>query len=197
VRWRAPAIASALLVASWTAAAAATPAADPAEGARQWATAFDDICLRSGSDPARAEAAFKARGWKGVVLQKGGGETAFTYWEFPFGELWFGYTMIAGINLKTFSCTLSIKAPGAPPRAELEAALEARLAPAHFEDAREHLGTFTRVVRIKDRDDEQEMVTLVGNKIAMHVPEGFELRRGLFIDYSHTKGAHAKELKGR
>jgi hypothetical protein len=197
VKWGAPAIASALLAVSAAAAAAATPAADPARGARQWAAAFEGICLRSGFDRARAEAAFKALGWKGVVLQRGGGETAFTYWEFPFGELWFGSSKIAGIDLKTFSCTLSIKAPGAPPRAELEAALEARLAPAHFEDARERLGTFTRVARIKDREDEQEAVTLVGNRIAMHVPQGFELRRGLFIDYSYTKGAHAKELKGR
>jgi hypothetical protein len=195
VKWLGPAIASAVLMAA-AATPAAAPRADSAESARKWASAFNDICLRSGFDPARAQAAFKALGWKGAVLQRSPGETPFTYWEFPFGELWFGYTRIAGIELKTFQCTLSVEAPNAPPRAELEAALGALLPP-RFEDSRARLGTFTRVARIKDRDDEQELVTLVGNKVAMHVPEGFELRRGLFIDNSYTKGAHAKELKGR
>jgi hypothetical protein len=172
--------------------------AGPGTG-EQVAMAFRDLCLKTRADPGLARAEIRKLGWPAAVVQRPvpGKGYWITAWQFPFGSLTVGYTTIGGIELKTTSCSLVLKAANAPARAELEAALEAVLAPTRFRDSRKPLGDFTRVARIKDRDDEQELVTFVGNRVAMHGPGTIELRPGFAIDYSYTKGAHAKELQGR
>lgn len=190
----APAILLAMLMAPGPSAAASGPGT-----AEQAAAAFRDLCLTTRADPELVKAEIKTRGWSGVLVQRPVPEKKqwITAWRFSFGELSVGSSIIAGIELKTTSCTLVLKAAGAPAREDLEAALEAVLSPIRFEDSRKPLGDFTRVARLKDRVDEQELITFLGYRVPMHAPGTIELRPGFFVDYSYTKGAHAKELQGR
>jgi hypothetical protein len=178
---------------------ASAPAAEAGTGAQAFAAAFRDICLKAKFDRAPTQAALERLGWAdspSARTDRGKGYE-FTRWKFPLGEVLAGYNTIGGVELKTFSCSLVIKGAGAPARAELEAALEAVLSSTPFRDSRKPLGDFTRVARITDRGDEQELVTFAGNRVPMLVaPRTIELRPGFLIEYSYTRGVHAKELRG-
>ena len=173
--------------------------ADPAPSARFVAAAFRDICLRTRFDRGPAQAELEKLGW----VRAGSGRTdsgkgyAFTHWEFPLGWVQIGYSTIGGVDLEVFNCSLVIKGAAAPPRAEIEAALEAVLAPARFRDARTPPADFARVAAIVDRDDEQEFVGLWGNNVPLRAPGTMVLGPGVAIDYGHAKGPYAKKLTGR
>lgn len=177
---------------------APAPAPESGPGAQAFAAAFRDICLKTKFARAPTQAALERLGWAGAGSARtdSGKGYEFTRWKFPLGEVLSGYNTIGGIELKSFSCSFVIKSVGAPPRAELEAALEAVLSPLRFKDSPKPLGDFVRVARITDRSDEQETVTFAGSRVPMHVaPRTIELRPGFVIDYSYTRGVHAKELR--
>lgn len=163
------------------------------------ASAFRDVCLRSGFGRSTAQAALERLGWvrPGSARTDTGSGFEFTHWEFPLGEVQIGFNTIGGVDLKTFSCTLVIKGAGAPPQAELEAALEATLAPARFRDARSPTADFSRVAEIKDREDEQELVGLWGNRVPLRAPGTVVLGPGIAMDYAYAKGPYARKLTGR
>jgi len=190
---------AAILLLAGTAGPAAAAAPTAAADAASVASAFRDICLRTRFDRGLTQAALERLGWAvaGSGRTDSGKGYELTRWKFPLGEVLAGYNTIGGIELRTFSCSLVVKGAVAPPRAELEAALEAVLSPTRFRDSPKPLGDFTRVARIKDRGDEQELVMFAGNQAPMHVaPRTIGLRPGFLIGYSYTKGVHAKELRG-
>jgi hypothetical protein len=184
------------------AAAAGASASAPSRGAADSASiasAFRDICLRAGFDRGRSQAALERLGWvrAGSAHTDTGKGYEFTHWEFPLGEVQVGFSSIGGVDLKTFSCTLVLKGSDTPPRAELEAALEAALATARFRDARSPRADFARVAMIKDREDEQEFVGLWGNRVPVRAPGTIVLGPGIAIDYGYAKGPLSRKLTGR
>jgi hypothetical protein len=177
--------------------ASATPRG--ATEATSIASAVRDICLRAGFDRGRSQVALERLGWvrAGSARTDTGKGYEFTYWQFPVGTVQVGFSTIGGVDLKTFSCTLVIKGTGTPPRAKLEAALEAALATARFRDARSPTADFARVAKIKDREDEQEFVGLWGNRVPVWTPGTVVLGPGIAIDYGYAKGPYARKLTGR
>lgn len=196
-RVRALALPLALLVTTMADAATVPDAATAAAGARSYAEAFREICLRSGFDPSRVGAAMRELGWRGKIVQRPTAQAPFTHWRTRFGELHVGYRTIGGINLRKYNCSIVIKAADAPPAADLEAALEAALAPARFEDLKPtHRGPH-RLARIIDRDEEQAYLILSSGKVPMVEAGGaIALHPGLLIDYSYAKGPHARGSTG-
>jgi hypothetical protein len=177
------------------ASAARTATADAASVV----SAFRDICLRARFDRALAQAALERLGWvrAGSARTDTGRGYEFTHWQFPLGEVQTGFNTIGGVDLKVFSCSLIIKGEAAPPRAELEAALEAALEPARFRDTRNPSADFARVAKIKDREDEQEFVGIWGNQVPLRAPGTVVLGPGIAIDYGYAKGPYARKLTGR
>lgn len=181
------------------AANAAMPmeAASRTTSARSYAEAFREICLGSGFAPSRAAMAMRKLGWRGTVLQRPSAQASFTRWRTQFGELQIGYRTIGGINLRTYNCSLVIKEAYAPSPADLEAALEAALAPARFEDLKPTGSGAHRLARVTDRDEEQAYLIFSSGKVPMVEAGGaIALRPGLLIDYSYAKGPHARGSTG-
>lgn len=171
----------------------ATPPAGAANGARHYAEAFRDICLRTGFDPARAGIAARKLGWRGTILQRPTAQARFTRWRMPFGELQVGYRTIGGINLRKHHCSLVIREANAPAPADLEAALETVVAPARFEDLRPTRSGRHRLAKVTDRDDEQTYLIFSSGDVPFVEAGGaIALRPGLLIDYSHAKGPYAR-----
>jgi hypothetical protein len=187
-------IAAFLVALPWAAGAATPPAGEPV-AARRYAEAFRDICLRSNFDPARAETMALKLGWRGRVLQRPTPQSRFTRWRMPFGDLQVGYRTMGGINLRRYDCSFTIREAAAPPAAELEAALEAVMAPALFEDLRPTSNGRHRVARIADRDNEQSQLIFSNGRVPFAEAGGeIVLRPGLLINYGRAKGPYARAM---
>ena len=193
---RALAVCLTLLVAPMGYGAPPLEAATGGKSARSYAEAFREICLGSGFDPSRAAMAMRKMGWRGTILQRPTAQAPFTHWRTPFGEVSVGYRTIGGINLRKYNCSIVIRETDAPAPADLEAALEAALAPARFEDLKPARGSRYRLARLTDRDEEQAYLIFSSGKVPMTETGAIALRPGLLIDYSYSKGPHARGSTG-
>ena len=194
---RALALSWTLLVPSMGHAATHLEVATVTANARSYAEAFREICLGSGFDPSRAGAAMRKLGWRGTILQRPTPQAPFTHWRTQYGDVQVGYRTIGGINLRRYNCSMVIKAAIAPNPADLEAALEAAVDPARFEDLKTTRSGPHRLARLTDRDDEQAYLIFSSGKVPMIDAGGtIALNPGLLIDYSYAKGPHARGSTG-
>ena len=184
-----------VIVAGAALAVAAPAAAARPANAAALASAFVDLCMKTGFSAESVEAAFTRLGWKGERLQRPKPAARFSTWTFGFAQVTVGVRPV-GMGLDVFSCGLIVREEAMPRADRLRKALQTRISGARLRpDNRGGIG-FRYLARLKDEPDEQATLLLSGYRVPFATRGSVQSGRGVLIDYSRISGRYARRAMG-